>query len=211
MSQLTALSLSIAVLGGIATFFALGPLSGVFFIWGAFVAWGAFFALGGDNDALKNTIVCGIFGVIMAWLAAVVIMNVPGAAAIGLPLWGGIVVLVTVFILCMAANIPALAAIPATVFGYAPTFAYLLQTPDKLGNDVLLGATWSNPLLVVSASIIVGAVLGMLSGKLGAAMTKEVSEEEQEATLAERKKRAEEKMKKGEKLTTEDILAMQGD
>jgi hypothetical protein len=58
------------------------------------------------------------------------------------------------------------------VFGYAPTFAYLLQTPDKLGNDVLLGATWSNPLLVVSASIIVGAVLGMLSGKLGAAMTK---------------------------------------
>jgi hypothetical protein len=36
----------------------------------------------------------------------------------------------------------------------------------------LLGATWSNPLLVVSASIIVGAVLGMLSGKLGAAMTK---------------------------------------
>ena len=211
MSQLTALSLSIAVLGGIATFFALGPLSGVFFIWGAFVAWGAFFALGGDNDALKNTIVCGIFGVIMAWLAAVVIMNVPGAAAIGLPLWAGIVVLVTVFILCMAANIPALAAIPGTVFGYAPTFAYLLQTPDKLGNDVLLGATWSNPLLVVSASIIVGAVLGMLSGKLGAAMTKEVSEEEQEATLAERKKRAEEKMKKGEKLTTEDILAMQGD
>ena len=77
--------------------------------------------------------------------------------------------------------------------------------------SVLLGATWSNPLLVVSASIIVGAVLGMLSGKLGAAMTKEVSEEEQEATLAERKKRAEEKMKKGEKLTTEDILAMQGD
>ena len=34
-------------MGALATFLALGPLSGVYLIWAAFIAWGAFYALGG--------------------------------------------------------------------------------------------------------------------------------------------------------------------
>lgn len=170
MKTLTALSLSIAVLGGIATFLALGPASGVFLIWAVFIAWGGFFALGGTSEALKNVILCGIFGVFLAWLAAVIIINVPMAATLGLPLWASIVVAGTVFILCLAANLPMFSAIPASVFGYAPTFAYLLQTPDKLTNGVLLGADLTNPLILISISIAVGAGFGMASGKLGATL-----------------------------------------
>jgi len=171
MKSLTALSVSIAVLGGFATFLALGVFSGVFLIWAVFVAWGAFFALGGTPEALKNTIVCGVFGVVMAVIAALAVINVPMAASLGLPLWAGIVVGATVLVLCLAANIPALSAIPASVFGYAPTFAYLLQTPDMLSNKVMLGADLSNPLIVISLSIVVGAGFGMLSGKLGEKLT----------------------------------------
>lgn len=169
MKSLTALSLSIAVLGGVATFLAL--TTNVFLIWAAFVAWAAFFALGGNTEALKNVIICGIFGAIMAWIAAIIIINFPIAEQIGLPLWAAIVVAVTVLILCLAANLPQLATIPASVLGYASTFAYLLQTPDQLSNEVLLTVALSNPLIIVSISIAVGAVFGLLSGKLSTKLT----------------------------------------
>ena len=82
MNNLTALSISISLLGGLATYLALGPLNGIFLIWAVFVAWGAFFAVGGTADAMKNTIVCGIFGVFLAWSAALIIINLPMAESL---------------------------------------------------------------------------------------------------------------------------------
>ncbi len=170
MNSLTALSISIGVLAGVATFLAVGPLSGIFFIWAATIAWAAYFALGGDKEALKNTIICGIFGVFMAWITAIIITNIPADAVLGFPLMAAIAVTVAVIVLCLAANIPALATIPASVLGYSATFAYLLQTPDKLTQDVLLGASLDNPLVVISISIVVDTYFGewsaLLSGKL---------------------------------------------
>ena len=138
-----------------------------------FVGWGAFYALGGTPEALKNTIVCGIFGVIMAWLSAIVILGVPLAAALGLPLWAGIVVGVAILILCLAANVPALSAIPGSVFGYASTFGYLLQTPNMFAKDALFAAAATNPLIIMSISLAVGAAFGLLSSKVGTALTRE--------------------------------------
>ena len=172
MKNLTALSLSIGLLGGLATYLALGPLSGFLFIWTIFIVWGAFFALGGTTETLKNVIVCGIFGVFMAWVTSVAIINIPLAKVIGLPFWGAIAVGISVILIVLAANIPAFATIPASFFGYAPTFAYLLQTPDKLNNKVLFGAVLANPLIIISISIVVGAIFGLSSGKLGAMWTK---------------------------------------
>ncbi len=170
MNSLTALSISIGVLAGVATFFAVGPLSGVFFIWAATIAWAAYFALGGNKEALKNMIVCGIFGVFMAWLTALEITNIPADPALGFPLMAAVAVTIAVIVMCLAANIPLLATIPASVLGYSATFAYLLQTPDKLNQDVLLGVSLDNPLAVISISIVLGAYLGewsaLLAGKL---------------------------------------------
>lgn len=173
MNSLTALSVSIGVLAGVATFFAVGPFSGIFFIWAATIAWAAYFALGADKDALKNMIVCGIFGVVMAWITAIIITKIPADAALGFPLMAAIAVTVAVIVLCLAANIPALATIPASVLGYSATFAYLLQTPDKLTPDVLLGATLDNPLVVISISIVIGTYLGELSALLSTKLTTE--------------------------------------
>ena len=80
---------------------------------------------------------------------------------------------VAIFILCIAANIPALSAIPGTVFGFASTFGYLLQTPNMLTQEILFGAAFTNPLIIMSISLAVGAIFGSISAKLGAAMTRE--------------------------------------
>ncbi len=173
MNSLTALSISIGVLAGLATFLAVGPFSGIFLIWAATIAWAAYFALGGNQEALKNTIICGIFGVFMAWLTALEITTIPSDAALGFPFMAALAVTFAVVVLCLAANIPALSTIPASVLGYSSTFAYLLQTPDTLTQDVLLGVSFANPLLVISVSIVVGTYFGQWSAQLSARLTKE--------------------------------------
>lgn len=171
MNSLTALSLSIGVLSGLATFLAVGPLSGVFLIWVATISWAAYFALGADNAAAKNTIICSVFGVFMATYAAVEITNIAPDATLGFPAMAAIIVCVTVVAACLAANIPALATIPATVLGYSSTFAYLLQTPDVLTPDVLLNLEWNNPCLLISFSLVLGVGFAVASAKLATMWT----------------------------------------
>ncbi len=172
MDKLTALSLSIGVLAGLATFLAVGPLSGIFFIWAATIAWATYFFLGATKEALINTIVCSIFGVVMAWITAVLLTEISPEATLGFPFMAALTVTVAVVVMCLAANIPQLATIPASVLGYSSTFAYLLQTPEKLTQDVLLGVSLSNPLLVISISIVVGTYFGQFSAQLAAKWTK---------------------------------------
>ena len=170
MNSLTALSLSIGVLAGVAVFLAVGPLAGVFLIWAATISWAAYFALGGNDEAAKNTAICSVFGVVMAWYAAVQLTNIPADATLGFPLMAGIVVCISVVVSCLAANLPVLSCIPATVLGYSATFGYLLEG-GKLNPEVLLGVDWGNPLLVISFSLLVGVGLGIASGKLAAKWT----------------------------------------
>ena len=171
MKSLTALSFSIGSLAGLATFLAVGPLSGFFFIWAATIAWAAYFALGGNEEAAKNTLVCGIYGVFMAWYSAVLITYISPTAMLGFPLMAAIIVAIAVVVMCLAANLKIFSAIPASVLGYSATFAYLLQTPDKLTQDVLLNVSLDNPLLVISISFAVGTAFGIWSGKLAAKWT----------------------------------------
>ncbi len=172
MTLLVALSISISLLGGIATWAFLSAWSGPILIWAAFVAWGCFYHCGGDQAGLKNTIIGNIFGVVCAWVAAMVILSVPLAASLTLPVWAGIVVAGTVFVVVMAAHIGAFSVIPASVYGYASAFAYLLQTPDALSVVNLTSLTLSNALLIVPLSMIIGALFGFASAKLGGVLVK---------------------------------------
>ncbi len=169
MSQLVALSVSIGLLGGIATilYLKLGLL-----IWAGFIAWACFFLSGGDSSALKNTIVGNAFGALCAWVAALVILSAPSMTeTLTLPVWAGIVVGVTVLILCLAAHIKAFSVIPASVYGYAAVFAFLLQTADSMTKEKLMSATLANALIIVIVSMAIGALFGLASGKLAGAFT----------------------------------------
>ena len=170
MNAIVATAVSVGVLGGVATWLFLSI--GSILIWAAFAAWACYFHSGGDQAALKSTIICNILGVVAAWVAALVILAIPLAEVLTLPVWAGIVVIITVAIYILLAQIEVFASVPGTTYGYACTFAFLLQTPDKLNIDTLTSVTMSNALIVVIISMVIGAIFAFVSGKWAAAMTK---------------------------------------
>jgi hypothetical protein len=172
MPKLLALSLSIAVLGAIWAFLALGPLSGFVLVWAGFIAWGCFFHSGADEKALSKTIAGNVYGAVVAWIALLIIVNVP-MPALG-AVWPAIVVGVTVFFLVIVASIEPLSVVPANVYGYAATVAYSLhQGADASGVGPLqrlTAASIGNPLVLLVVSMVLGAVFGYASAKLAAAL-----------------------------------------
>ena len=173
MKSLVALSISIGVLGGIAAALCLGPLSGKVLIWAVFIGWAVYFVLGGDGKALQKTVICNVLGAILAWITLLIILAIPLAGALSLPIWAGIVIGVLVTIMCLLAHIEIFDSIPASVIGYACVAAYALQTPDAFTMNALTSGSFSNPLIVIGVSLVIGAILGMVSGKVGAALTSE--------------------------------------
>ena len=170
MGLITALAISISVLGGIATFLVFGPLASIGIqIWIVFIAWATFYHCGGKESGLSKTLVSNIFGAILAWIALLLVTQIPLANSIGLPLWAGICVLITVFALVYAANNAMLNDIPASVFGYAAT-AGLALAGNKLG--AVTAASLENPLVTAVISLIVGAILGYISEKIAVAIAK---------------------------------------
>ena len=168
MNSLVALSTSVAVLGAVATWLALGPLSGFFLIWAGFIAWGAYFALGGDINALKSLLICSLFGVFIAWITALLVIHIPlPIGSFSPPVWVGI----TVFLVVYASRFEALSTVPATVFGYASTFAYILEA-GKLDAMSLGMMGIGNPAIVVAVSMIIGGIFGLLSNRLAGILDK---------------------------------------
>src|SRR3984893_7925904 len=168
MTQVITLALSIAVLGGIWAFLALGPLSGFVLVWAGFIGWGCFFHSGANYNALVKTIVGNAYGALVAWVALLIIVNVPlpGLGAV----WPAIVVGVTVFFLVIVASIDLLSVVPANVYGYAALVAYSLHQPSAapatgpLQN--LVSPSFANPLVLLIASMVIGALFGYASDQL---------------------------------------------
>lgn len=172
MNEITATSFSIALVGAIATWIALDPLSGYILIWAVFIAWAGFAAIGGDNQALISTIVCGVFGVVIGWIGAYILLTFPLGDSLGGPLWSAIVVGVTAFVVVFASHIQLFSAVPASVLSYAATFAYLLQTDGKMSIITLTSVNFDNPILIISLSVILGGLFGKLSVVGAGYMTK---------------------------------------
>jgi hypothetical protein len=174
MTHLVALSVSIAVLGAVWAFLALGPLSGFVLVWAGFIAWGCFFHSGGDNNALVRTIAGTAYGAVIGWVALMVVVHVP-APALG-TIWPAIVVGVTVFCLVIVSSIDQLSVVPANVYGYAAIVAYSLHQPSPapgsgpLGN--LVSPSFANPLILLIVSMAAGAVFGYVSGQLAKTLTR---------------------------------------
>lgn len=173
MSFITALAICLGVIGGILAYLALGPAAGLLHIWLIFLATAMGVALGGTVEAYKNMVICAIFGIITAWAASLIVLNIPLAATLTLPVWAGIVVGFTTFFFVVMAHVPLLSAIPGTVVGYASTFAYLLQGADKsrLSTENLLSVSITNPLICMTVSVIVAAAFGLVSLKLATMMS----------------------------------------
>ena len=170
MDLITALAISIGLLGGIATWLFLGPIGALgLSIWAAFIAWASFYHCGGKEAGLQKTIVNNIFGAIIGWLALVLVTQIPLAASLSLPVWAGICVAVTVFILVIAAKNAMLSDIPAGVLGFASVVALSLAG-NKLG--ALTAVSLENPLINIVISMVIGALFGYVSEKAAGAIVK---------------------------------------
>jgi hypothetical protein len=168
MTPLVALALSIGVLGGVAT--ALYLKVG-WALWAGFIAWACFFHSGGDTEALKKTIIGNLFGVFCAAVAALLLFSSVGAALGGLA--APVIVGVTVFLMVMGAHLKPFSTIPASVYGYASTFAAILMSAQAVVvGDLLVVGIAGNPALKVAVSMVVGALFGLASAKLAGALTK---------------------------------------
>ena len=157
MDIITALAVSVGLLGAVATylFLTLGTIQ----IWVGFIGWASFYHCGGGTTGLRKSVAANLWGVIMAYIALLLITQVNS----GLPgvLWPSIVVGVTAAILVLGAKIEALNIIPATVYGYASTAGYGL-----LSGASLTTMTAANPLICVSLSLVIGGLFGIVSEKL---------------------------------------------
>jgi Protein of unknown function (DUF1097) len=183
LPQLYALSLSIAVLGAVWAYLALGILASFALVWAGFIAWGCFFHSGGDQKALIKTICGNVYGIFVAWIALLIIFKF-GVAAHGL-LAIAIVVGVTVFFLVIVAKVDLLSVVPANVYGYAATVAYSLHqasaagaTPDVMGTgplENLASGSLENPLIKLILSMVIGAVFGYASGWLSGILSKKTA------------------------------------
>lgn len=156
MDIITALAVSIGLLGAVATYLFL--TIGTIQIWIGFIGWASFYHCGGGADGLRKSIGANIWGVVMAYIALLLITQVdPGLPG---PLWPSIVVGVTAAILVLGAKIDAFSVIPATVYGYAATAGYGLLSGASVTTFNL-----ANPLICAILSLVIGGLFGILSEK----------------------------------------------
>lgn len=168
MSLVSALAISVGVLGGIATWLFLGPLAGGLQIWAAFIAWACFFHCGGKEAGLRATVLANIAGAVMAALTLLAVSRGGLGETLGLPVWAGLCVGVGVLVMILLGHLPAFAAIPAMVYGYAATAGYALLAHDGLA--LLTAPSLANPLVTIVLSMIVGAAFGYVSEKVAGAL-----------------------------------------
>lgn len=159
MTILFALALSIGTLAVVATWVFLGPLAALHVqIWQAFIAWAAFYHCGGKGGGFKNTLVGMVFGAAVGALSVMLAGQLGGLGSFAAPVAVGIGAAAIV----LAAHIPLLSTIPASVYGFASIAGLIL----------LKGLTPVDALLPTIISILLGAAFGWLSESMGGKMAK---------------------------------------
>lgn len=162
MDLVTALAVSIGLLGGVATYLYLSDFLGLgLLIWAAFIAWASFYHCGGKAQGFVASVLANLWGIVWAVLTFLAIANL-GNVAEQLPpnVWPAICVAVGVGLMILGCKIPIFSAIPATVYGYAATVAFVLL---EAGTDGLVEPSLANPAVVVALSMIGGAIFGYIS------------------------------------------------
>ncbi len=158
MDLITALAVIIGIMGGIATWAAVTLGSPYVLIWTIFVAWGSFYHCGGKEAGLRSSVVANVWGVICA-VGALIALTSVGVTAIT----AGICVGISIVVLVLGAKIPALSAIPSTVYGYASTAALFLLGAAAYGEGA---GGIAKVGVAIAVSLIVGNILGYISEKI---------------------------------------------
>jgi hypothetical protein len=166
MSSLSAAALAAALVAA-ASVLAFSQVPALF-VWAAFIGWASYDHSGGTTRAAIRSSAALVFGVIMAWLVALVVaarllpLNTPTATAI--------VAGSASYLIVMAARAASLSVVPATFYGFASTFAYLSLSTGAFTVETLTSFGWSNAIFSVPVSLLIGTGLGIVHGRLANAL-----------------------------------------
>ena len=162
MSGYLALALTVGLLAVLDTWLYIGPLGTSLvagLVWVSFIAWGCHFHSGAGVKGCTTSIVGMSFGALVG-MAAVMLAGGPlaGLGDFAAPVAVGL----GAFVICLASKIPPLATIPASVYGFA----------SIAGPILLAGLAPQDAILPTIASVVIGAVFGIVSEKLADVLTK---------------------------------------
>jgi hypothetical protein len=162
MSAYLALALSVGVLAVVATWiFFLDPVAAAHLqVWQAFIAWGCHYQSGGKFTGTRTTIVCMSFGAVVGMGAVLLAAQLDASLGqLAAPLAVGL----GAAVICLAAKLPSLGTIPASVYGFASIAGLIL-----LGD----GMTATSALVPTILSIVIGAAFGYVSEALAGALAR---------------------------------------
>ena len=165
MSGYLALAVSVGLLAVVDTWLFGVPLAGFLpgLVWVSFIAWGCFFHSGAGTKGLVTAIVGMAFGAAVG-VAAIWALMGPFA---GLGQFAGpVAVGLGAFVICLASKVPALATIPASVYGFAAVAG---------ATFLMAGAGEMDPVgayVPTVISVVIGTLFGIVSEKFAGMMTK---------------------------------------
>jgi hypothetical protein len=133
-------------------------------VWAAFIGWASYDHSGASTQAVVRSSAALVFGVVMAWMVAIVVVT--GALPLSVPLATAISAGLASFLIVIASRVTYLSVVPATFYGFASTFAYLSLAPGALTIGAMITPGWKNAILSVPISLLIGTGLGMVHGWL---------------------------------------------
>ena len=163
MSAHMSLSVSVAVVGAIATYVSLGLIPDYYSVWIGFIAWAAFLA---NNNCMKTTVQSGVYGAVLAGIAFILMGKLGGQLG---DMTAPVCVGLTVFALVWGTSLPMFTSATTAVYTYAATAGLTMMTPGASG--AFMNTDASNPLVLVIVSIVLGCGFAMGANKLNAAIS----------------------------------------
>ena len=158
MSAHMSLSVSVAVVGAIATYVSVGLIPEYYSVWIGFIAWAAFLA---NNNCIKTTVQSGVYGAVLAGIAFILMGKLGGQLG---DMTAPVCVGLTVFALVWGTSLPMFTSATTAVYAYAATAGYTLMEPGA--NEAFMNMDVSNPLVLVVLSIVGGCLFAMGANKV---------------------------------------------
>jgi hypothetical protein len=167
LSPLFAGAISAAIIAGI-TVWTFAQLSGLW-VWAAFVGWASYDHSGANRMALFTSSTCMVFGVVMAWLVALVVAG--GLVPIANSISSAVAAAVASFIIVCVSRYLPFSNVPATFYGFASAFAFLLLVPRAFSMEAMTANDLRNVLICVPVSLLIGSVLGVVHQQFASLLT----------------------------------------
>ena len=133
-------------------------------VWAAFIGWASYDHSGANPQALLRSSAGLVFGVLMAWIVAIVVAS--GTLPLGVSLASAVSAAIASFVIVLASRVPLVSVVPAAFYGFASTFAYASLAPGAFAISAAAKLDGHNALVVVPASLLIGTALGAAHGWL---------------------------------------------